>query len=244
MTTPTTIPARTASERIRQAVAEQPSTDHMLHFWTALGWTVLTFGLYGFYVFYQLMKRSRDHNRRRVTLLSAAQDLAHERAREQGTAGELRPGLDRVQSDVQRLRAMDDDYRNPTIWLLFSLVGSGLVWLAEAILLDQDLMRHERHERAAEVELTRLFSELGISLPAPAATAKQPHNYIGRVVAVVCTFGLYALWWVADLMREGNAHIREDQAWEDALAAAAADRAPITADDVAAIPDDAHIGRE
>ena len=37
-----------------------------LRYWTALGWTVLTLGIYSFYVFYQLVRRMRDHNARRV----------------------------------------------------------------------------------------------------------------------------------------------------------------------------------
>ena len=243
MNTSTTAPAGTARGTIQQAVAERPSTDYVFHFWTALGWTVLTLGLYGFYVFYQLMRRSRDHNRRRVALLSAAQQLAQRLAHEQGSAEAHRPALERVRADVQALRAMDDEFRDPRIWLLISLVGNGVVWLVEAILLDQDLMRHERHERAAEGELTRLFSDLGVPLPAPSAATKQPHDYVGRIVAAICTFGLYSLWWVADLMREGNEHFLQDHAWEDALAAAAG-TAPIAVLDARPTPVDAHIGRK
>ena len=243
MTTPTVSPARTAAENLERAVAERPSTDYPFRFGPALGWTVLTFGLYGFYVFYQLMRRSRDHNRRRVTLLLAAQELARQRAVEEGKSEALGPAFERVQTDVQGLRAIDDEFRDPMIWLLLSFVGGGLVWLAEAILLDQDLVRHERHERAAETALTRLFAELGISLPAPAAPAKQPHSYLGRIVALVGTFGLYSLWWVADLMREGNVHFKEDQVWEDALAAAVAGPAPIDGPAVPPAPGDAYFER-
>lgn len=243
MTTPLATPATTAAEKVQQAFGERASTDYIIHVWTAFTLTVLTFGLYAFYVFYQLMKRSRDHNRRRVTLLLAAEELTRQRAVEQGKAEALRPAFERVEADVQSLRAMDDDFRNPTIWLLFSFLGSGLVWLAEAILLDQDLVRHERHERAAEAQLTRLLSELGVSLPSPVTAAKQPHDYLGRGLALVFTFGLYSLWWVADLMREGNANVQQDHAWEDALAAAVAGTAPIARHDVPLAPGDARLGR-
>jgi hypothetical protein len=225
MTTQTTSRARTADERIQTAVGERPSTDDIFDVRGAIGWTVITFGLYAFYLFYQLMRRSRDHNLRRTALLFAAQELARQRAARSAQTGEteaLGPALERVHAEVQSLRAMDDVYRDPTIWLLFSFLGSGLVWLTEAIVLDQDLTRHERHERAAEAELTRVFAALGVFLPPPAEATKQPHSYAGRVLALIGTFGLYSLWWAADLMREGNAHIHQDQAWEDALAAVAA----------------------
>lgn len=80
MTTRLATPARTAGEKVQEAVDERASTDDILHFWTAFGWTVLTCGLYAFYVFYLLMRRARDHHRRRVTLLLAAQDHAWEDA--------------------------------------------------------------------------------------------------------------------------------------------------------------------
>lgn len=82
-----------------------------------------------------------------------------QQALEQGRPEALRPAFEQVQADRQSLRALDGDSCDPTIWLLFSFVGGGLVWLAEVLPLDQDLIRHERHERAAEAGLTRLAVE-------------------------------------------------------------------------------------
>ena len=157
----------TTAERVRQAVDERAATDYMFGFWSALGWTVLTLGVYSFYVFYQLMRRSRKHNRRRVALLAAAHDLAAERAVEQDNTEAVRGELDRVDGDVQQLRALDNDFRDPMLWLLACLIGNGLAWLAGAVLLDQDLIRHERHERDTVAALTRVFAELGIPCPRP-----------------------------------------------------------------------------
>ena len=226
MTTISHAPAGAAWERIRAAVAERPGADYMFRFWSALGWSVLTLGVYSFYVFYQLMRRSRDHNRRRAALLAAAHDLAVERAAQQGKTDSLRPELGRVEDDLQQLGRMDNEFREPIWWLVGCIAFNGLAWLAGAYLLDQDLIRHERHERDAAAALTRVFAELGIALPAPDAASKQPHNYVGRIIAVVCSFGFYTLWWVADVMREGNANFEQDRAWEDALAEAAAAAEP------------------
>jgi hypothetical protein len=226
MTTISLPPPAAAADRIRQAVDERPTADYTFHFWSALGWTVLSLGLYSFYVFYQLMRRVRDHNRRRAALLAAAHDLAAERAAAQGKSEALSSALGQVQNDVQQLRAMDNDFRDPVLWLLACVFVNGLAWLAGAVLLDQDLIRHERHERAAAAALTGVFADLGIALPAPVAAAKQPHNYVGRIIAVVCSFGLYSLWWVADVMREGNANFQQDDGWEDALAGATAVAGP------------------
>ncbi len=219
-----TVPAPTAAEQLRRTVGERSATDYVFNFWTAFGWTVLSLGLYSFYVFYRMIQRSRDHNRRRADLLQAANEIAWDRAVDQGRAEAMRPQFEQIGRDVQPLRSMTGDFREPALWLLFSIVGGGLVWLAGAILIDQDLVRHERHERAAAAGITEAFTELGVSLPVPTPATKQPHNYVGRIIAVVFTLGLYSLWWVADLMREGNANFQQDDAWEDALVRALAAR--------------------
>ena len=219
MTTPLALPTPTSTEQVHSAVADRPRTDYEFHFWSAFGWTVLTFGIYSFYVFYQLMRRSRDHNRRRAALLGAAAEVAWDRAVKQGKAEDLRPTFDQVSADVAALRAMDGDFRDPTLWTLFSVIGGGIVWAIGAVLLDQDLVKHERHERAAAAGLTQIFAELGIVLPGPHVATKHAHNYVGRVLATIFTFGLYSLWWVADVMREGNENYAADYAWEDALSA-------------------------
>ena len=64
-------PAPTTVQRVRSALQARAGTEYIFNFWSALGWTVLTLGFYGYYVFYQLMRRMRDHNARRVELLDA-----------------------------------------------------------------------------------------------------------------------------------------------------------------------------
>ena len=66
-------------------------SDYIFSYWSALGWTILTFGIYGFYVLYQLVRRMRDHNARRLELLDAATTVAWEQAGRQGLQQELAP---------------------------------------------------------------------------------------------------------------------------------------------------------
>lgn len=60
------------ADRVHAAWQGRADTDYIFDYWTALGWTILTFGIYGFYVFYQLVRRMRDHNACRVELFDAA----------------------------------------------------------------------------------------------------------------------------------------------------------------------------
>jgi hypothetical protein len=80
-----------AAERVRVTARRRDQTDYIFHYWSALGWTILTLGIYGYYVFYQLIRRMRDHNARRFELLDAATTVAWEQAGRQGLQQELAP---------------------------------------------------------------------------------------------------------------------------------------------------------
>src|SRR5205814_3355010 len=98
--------------------------------------TIITCGIFGLFLFYQLIRRMRDHNRRRLELLEAANALAWERANKMGLAEELRPNFERVASHLQTLRAMTTDTRDPVLWLILAIVSGGLAVTIGLILLD------------------------------------------------------------------------------------------------------------
>jgi hypothetical protein len=196
-------------------------TDYIFEYWSALGWTILTIGIYSFYVFYQLIRRMRDHNRRRLELLDAALAFGWEVAGQQGLQEELTPSFQNGSAYVAELRAMTADFRDPVVWLLIALFGRGIAEVIGFILLDQDLVRHDRAEVGAEYELARIFQRLGQPLPYPDTTrVKGRHNYVGRVVAAVFSFGVYMFWWYYNIMTEPNQHFEANWVQEDALAAA------------------------
>src|SRR6201985_3963001 len=65
-------PPSSAAVRVRLAAQRRGESDYIFSYWSALGWTILTLGIYGLYVFYQLVRRMRDHNARRLELLDWA----------------------------------------------------------------------------------------------------------------------------------------------------------------------------
>jgi hypothetical protein len=91
----------------------QLKTDYIFRYWPALGWTIVTFGIYGFYVFYQLIRRMRDHNARRLELLDAATTAAWEQAGRRGLQQELTPSFQRAAGHLAVLRQMTGDFRDP-----------------------------------------------------------------------------------------------------------------------------------
>ncbi|HUJ67127.1 MAG TPA: hypothetical protein VLX59_16400, partial [Acidimicrobiales bacterium] len=156
-----------SSERIRMAWQRRQESDYIFSYWTALGWTVLTFGIYGFYVFYQLVRRMRDHNARRLELLDAALSLGWEEAGRRDLQAELTPSFQRASAHLAVMRRMTGDFRDPLIWLLLSIVASGIVHIIAFIFLDQDLVNHDRAEVGVEYELAYIYGRLGYPLPFP-----------------------------------------------------------------------------
>lgn len=210
-----------ASERVRLAWQRRHDTDYIFNYWTALGWSILTCGIYGFYVLYQLVRRSRDHNLRRVELLDAATTLAWEQANARGLAEELRPNFERISGNMATLRQQTTQFRDPVIWLLLAIIASGIVHIIVYILLDSDLVTHDYAEGAVESELSTIYARLGSAVAPPdPSRLKQRHKYVARVIVAIVTFGIYMFWWLYDVMVDGNRHFEHNWAWEDNLATA------------------------
>jgi hypothetical protein len=207
-----------AYERVRVAWQDRPNSDYVFDFWTALGWTVLTCGVYGIYVNYQLMRRMRDHNRRRLKLLDAATTFAWERATAEGLADELRPGFERIATRMTALRQLSGEFRDPGIWLILFIISSGIATYVAYYLLDRDLITHDDAEGGIESELAAIYRRLGQHVPDPdPSRRKGPHNIAGRIVALIFSFGIYGIFWLNDMMKEPNQHFAHNWAWEDPL---------------------------
>ncbi len=214
-------PAIGPTERVRLAYIDRPHSDYVFEQpGLVVFLTVITCGIYGYYVFYQLMRRMRDHNRRRLEMLEAANQLAWDRATEQGLGEELRPNFERVAAHLEVMRSMSRDFRDPAIWLVIAILTS-IAFLVGGVFLDQDLVKHDQSEGAVEAELAHIYGRLGQPLPAPdPSRVKGKHNYAGRIVATIFTCGIYGFWWEYDLMVDVNRHFGHNWPWEDALAGA------------------------
>ena len=207
-----------AAERVRLAARRRGETDYIFSYWSALGWTVLTLGIYGFYVFYQLVRRMRDHNARRLELLDAATTVAWEQAGRQGLQQELAPSFERAAGHLAVLRRMTQDFREPVIWLVLAIVARGITEIVAFVLLDQDLIKHGQAEGGAGYELSVIYGRLGQHVPSPdQGQVKRPDNYVGRILAAIFSLGIYMFWWFYNQMEEPNKHFTSNWAQEDDL---------------------------
>ena len=211
-------PQMTAAERVRVAARRRDETDYIFSYWSALGWTILTLGIYGFYVFYQLVRRMRDHNARRLELLDAATTAAWEQAGRQGLQQEMAPSFERAAGHLAVLRQMTGDFREPVIWLVLAIVARGITEIVAFVLLDQDLIKHSQAEAGAGHELSVIYSRLGQQMPSPdQGQVKGPDNYVGRILAAIFSLGIYMFWWFYNQMDEPNKHFTSNWAQEDEL---------------------------
>lgn len=211
-------PPVTAAERVRVAARRREETDYLFSYWTALGWTILTLGIYGYYVFYQLVRRMRDHNARRLELLDAATTVAWDQAGRQGLQQELTPSFERAAGHLAVLRRMTGDFREPVIWLILAIVARGIAEIVAFVLLDQDLIRHSQAEAGAGHELSVIYGRLGLPVPSPdQGQVKRPDNYVGRILAAIFSLGIYLFWWFYNQMDEPNKHFTSNWVQEDEL---------------------------
>ena len=212
------LPQVPAAERVRLAARRRDETDYIFDYWSALGWTILTLGIYGFYVFYQLVRRMRDHNARRLELLDGATTVAWEQAGRRGLQQELAPSFERAAGHLAVLRQMTQDFREPVIWLLLAIVARGITEIVAFVLLDQDLIKHGRAEAGAGQELSVIYDRLGQQLPSPdPGRVKRPDNYVGRILAAIFSLGIYMFGWFYNQMDEPNKHFTSNWVQEDDL---------------------------
>src|SRR5262249_58651298 len=195
------MPATSPVDRFRAAHNARAQTDY---YFEGMGMviflTIITFGIFGFYVFYQLMRRMRDHNRRRLDLLESSTEIAWQRASEQGVAEELRPNFERIATNLAVLRGLTTEFPHPRICLLLPLLTS-IAYFVGFVFLDGDLIKHDQAEGAVEAELSAVFARLGQNVPAPdPARQKGKQNYAGRIVATIFSCGVYFFWWLYNMM--------------------------------------------
>lgn len=218
-------PAASAAERVRVAYTTRHQSDYIFSGpGLDIFLMIITCGIWGFYVFYQLMRRDRDGVLRRLELLDASTTFAWEQAERAGKSEELRPTFERVQANLAGLRAMTTEFRDPTIWLLLAIGGSFfgvgfVVYILGFVFIDGDLIKRDAASGAIEADLAQIYGALGVTLPTPdPSRVKGEHNYVGRVLASIFSCGLYTLWWVHNLMTEGNEALEASWPFEEALA--------------------------
>jgi hypothetical protein len=70
-------------------VRRRGETDYRFSYWSYLGWTILTGGIYGHYGTYKLVERRTQHARRRLAFMSYFWHTLNQRAEAAGKREEV-----------------------------------------------------------------------------------------------------------------------------------------------------------
>jgi hypothetical protein len=210
------------ADRVRFAVGQRAQSDYVfVGAGLNIFLTIITCGIFGFYLFYQLMRRDREHMRRRWELLDGGYNDAWAKANAADLGDELRPAFERIAESLGVMRSQTMEFRDPGIWLIIAIFASTIAYIVGFIFIDQDLDTHDRAEGAIEAELAAIYGRLGKTLPTPdPSRVKGKHNYAARIIVTIVTCGVYHFWWLYDMQVEGNAHVEGNWPFDDALLAA------------------------
>ncbi len=91
--------------------------------------------------------------------------------------------------------------------MVLAIVARDVAEIVAFVLLDQDLIKHDRAEVGVEYEPSLIYGRLGQYVRSPDQDRVEgPDNYVGRIVAAVFSFGIYMFWWYYNQMQVPNQH--------------------------------------
>lgn len=202
-------------------VRRRDETDYLFAFWTYLGWTILTFGIYSHYATYKLVERRHFHAQRRLAFQSYWWHALNARADAAGRRTEVAEGLDNLSRIYQQMEAYEKrNKREPILWMLLRLVF-GPVGAYINHFLNKDLRFYDEWESSYAANSEWVMQRLGVPVSVPQRRQPVPERSTGLYVLLsIITLGIFAVYWRYTVMTDGNAHFADDAAMEDALTAA------------------------
>jgi hypothetical protein len=210
-------------------VQRRDDTDYRFSFWSYLGWTILTFGIYSHFGTYKLVERRHLHAQRRLAFQSYWWHALNARAEASGRRGEVAEGLDNLSRIYQQVEAFERrNKREPVLWMLLRLVFTPVGAYINHF-LNKDLRFYDEWESSFAANAEWVMSRLGLTVSVPKRRQPVPDRSTGLYVFLsIITVGIFSLYWRYTVMEDGNNHFTDDAAMEDALVGAIG-IAPITA---------------
>lgn len=199
-------------------VRRRDETDYRFSFWTYIGWTILTFGIYSHYATYKLVERRSAHAQRRLAFLSYFWHTLNARAEAAGQRELVAEGLDNLSRIYQQIEAFERrNKREPVLWMLLRLVFSPVGAYVNHF-LNKDLIFYDEWESSYFANAEWVMQRLGYPVSVPRRAKPVQNRSTGLYVLLsIVTFGIFAVYWRAATMSDGNDHFDDDAAMEDAL---------------------------
>jgi hypothetical protein len=199
-------------------VQRRGTTDYRFNYWSYLGWTILTFGVYSMYATYKLVERRTAHAQRKLAFQSYMWHALNARAEAAGRKEEVAEGLDNLSRIYQQMEAFERrNKREPVLWMILRIVVS-VVGAYINHFLNKDLRFYEEWESSYAANAEWVMSRLGYSVRLPQRRTPIRDRSTGLyILLTIVTLGIFSLYWRYTVMTDGNGHFDDDVAIEDAL---------------------------
>ena len=197
---------------------QRTETDWQTEFWPALLLSIVTCGIYMFFILFKLMERREQHFERMVALRTHLMDVLKEKAEAAGKTADL-------EEDMKLLEGLDFDATNrdrkgdktPALWLVISIVASPAVYYVYYFLND-DFRAHEYNERQFMLKASEMMNKLNISDKQIEPRMVVPErNFVTFLVLSIVTCGIYGIYWLYTLINDPNLHFDDHAVWEAQL---------------------------
>lgn len=210
----------TYDQMLAAEASRRDATDYRFNYWTYLGWTIVTVGLYSHYATYKVVQRRHEHAQRRIAFQAYFWHVLSGRAEAAGRRDQVAEGMDNLARAHAQMESFERaNRREPALWTILRFV-LGLVGAYINHFLNRDLRFYDEWESAWAANAVWVLGRLGSPVTVPQRRQPVPDRPTGLyVVLSIVTLGIFAAYWRYAVMVDGNSHFDDDASIEDALLA-------------------------
>jgi Domain of unknown function (DUF4234) len=203
-----------AGTSLEYNVAARASTDFITDPGMAILLTIITCGIYGFYIIYKLVQRRDEHFQRMAAVVDAS--IAQLRAKAQGREDVIAAELSQLEQIRMRMATMSAE-RGAAIWLLICIL-TGIGYFILYYLLMKDYVEHDTVEAQFFTLMSSAMVKLGLAGQAGQAVPTVPQReFVTFLLLTIITCGIYGLYWMYVMIKDFNEHFLAQVPWEDFL---------------------------
>jgi hypothetical protein len=183
--------------------------------------TIITCGIYGFYIFYKLMERRDLHLMRMANMVNTSVAILQEKAAQTGKTEVIGQELAQI-GMIQREMYDQSRERGAALWLVLGIL-TGIATLIGYYFIMDDMARHDQLEAQYFTLMSSALTKLGLAGQASQAAPNMPErNFVVYLVLSFLTCGIFSFYWLYAMIEDGNQHVEAQVQWEDFLYSALA----------------------
>ncbi len=202
-------------------IQERVNSDWTTEAGIAILLTVVTCGIYGWYIFYKLMERRDMHLARIANMVNTSVALLNEKAAASGKTELIGQEVAQL-AMIQREMFDQSRERGAALWLVLAIFTGIALWIGYYFLMD-DFTKHDQLEAQYFTLMSSALAKMELSTQASQAAPSIPErNFVAYLILSIVTCGIYSLYWMYVLIDDVNRHVEAQIQWEDFIYSALA----------------------